>query len=214
MYTFLGITLVLALLLTINATATMVCRRLRHVSANGYSGNVPHAHALKYSSSCASDRRCIAIVAIAAFMIPSYLTYEPHTTNEIVSWKLGSLAMLSAIGVGLAIWRGLRSWLATRSLLKDWLAASTRIELEAIHVPTFVSGPLISDHRRGRRVSPATVYCRSRAESLTEEELAAAIAHEYGHLAARRQLQALGDACQSCGVVDHSVWSFARSRLE
>ena len=48
----------------------------------------------------------IAIVAIAAFMIPSYLTYEPYATEEFVSWKLGTLATLSAIGVGLAIWRG------------------------------------------------------------------------------------------------------------
>ena len=46
----------------------------------------------------------IAIVAIAAFMIPSYLKYEPHSTDEFVSWKLGGLAALSAIGVGLAAW--------------------------------------------------------------------------------------------------------------
>src|SRR5690349_23124606 len=80
----------------------------------------------------------LAIIAVVVFMIPSYLAYEPHKTNESVSWKLGLLAALSAIGVSLAIWRGLRSWLATRSLLKDWLAASTRVEGEKISVPTFV----------------------------------------------------------------------------
>ena len=50
MYEFLGITLVLALLLTINATATMVAAGVLDVSANRYSGNVPHEHALKYFS--------------------------------------------------------------------------------------------------------------------------------------------------------------------
>src|SRR5829696_6553055 len=128
MYEFLGITLVLALLLTINATATLVTvgfgrvgrRLLRKCSAR------TRAEILFVMR---IGPPVIAIVAIAAFMIPSYLTYEPHTTNEFVSWKLGALATLSAIGVGLAIWRGLRSWLATRSLLRNWLAAATPIKL-------------------------------------------------------------------------------------
>src|SRR5215216_6012667 len=146
MYTFLGITLVLALLLTINATATMVsagfgrlCKPLLRKCSARTRAEILFVMRI--------GPPVLAIVAIAAFMIPSYLRYEPHTTDESVSWKLGTLATLSAIGVGLAIWRGIRSWLATRSLLKDWLAASSRIELEAIHVPTYVldhSFPIIA----------------------------------------------------------------------
>jgi hypothetical protein len=127
----------------------------------------------------------LAIIAIVVFMIPSYLANEPHATNESVSWKLGLLATISAIGVGLAIWRGLRSWLATRSLLKDWLKASTRVELEAITVPTFIlqhSFPIIAvvGALRPRLFIASHVF-----ESLSQEELVAALAHEYGHLAAR-----------------------------
>src|SRR5919112_3688144 len=137
MYEFLGITLVLALLLTINATATMIaagCGRL--------------CKPLLWKCSARTRAEILfvmrigppvlAIVAIAACMIPSYLIYEPHASGESVSWKLGLLAGLFAIGVGLAIVRGIRTWLATRSLLKDWLATSTRIELDAISVPTLV----------------------------------------------------------------------------
>ena len=194
MYTFLGITLVLALLLTINATATMVsaafgrlCKPLLRKCSARTRAEILFVMRI--------GPPVLAIVAIAAFMIPSYLTYEPHATDESVSWKLGTLATLSAIGVGLAISRGIRSWLATRSLLKDWLAASTRIELEAIHVPTYVldhSFPIIAVVGAFR---PRLFIANHVLESLSEEELAAAIAHEYGHLAARRQLQALGDAC-------------------
>ena len=122
MYEFLGITLVLALLLTINAIATVVaagfgvcCKRLLWKCSARTRAEILFVMRI--------GPPVIAIVAIAAFMIPSYLTYEPHTTDEFVSWKLGALAALSAIGVGLAIWRGFRSWLATRSLLKDWLAS-------------------------------------------------------------------------------------------
>jgi Zn-dependent protease with chaperone function len=185
MYTFLGITLVLALLLTINATATIV--------AAGF-GRLFKGLLWKCSARTRAEilfvmrigPPVIAVVAIAAFMIPSYLTYEPYTTNEVVSWKLGGLAFISAIGVGLAIVRGLRSWLATRALLNDWLARSTAIKLESITVPTFVlkqhSFPIIAVVGAFR---PRLFIAGHVLRSLSEEELAAAIAHEYGHLAAR-----------------------------
>lgn len=185
MYELLGITLVLALLLTINATATLaatgIARACRSVIWK-----------------CSARTRAeilfvmrigppvIAVIAIAAFMIPSYLIYEPYATKETVSWKLGTLAMLSAIGVGLAISRGVRSWMATRSLLKQWLAASTPIKLDTITVPTFVlknhSFPIIAVVGALR---PRLFIAGHVLESLSEEELAAAIAHEYGHLAAQ-----------------------------
>ena len=183
MYTFLGITLVLALLLTINATATMVaagvgrfCKPLLRKCSARTRAEIVFVMRI--------GPPVIAIVAIAAFMIPSYLKYEPHTTDEFVSWKLGALAALSAIGVGLAAWRGLRSWLATRSLLRDWLSSSKRIELNGISVPTFVlnhSFPIIAVVGA---IRPRLFIATHVLESLSEEELAAAIAHEYGHLAA------------------------------
>jgi Zn-dependent protease with chaperone function len=183
MYAFLGITLVLALLLAINATATMV--------AAGF-GRLCKPLLRKCSARTRAEilfvmrmgPPVIAIVAIAVFMIPSYLIYEPHTTDEFVSVKLGALAALSAIGVGLAISRGIRSWLATRSLLRDWMASATPIELASIEVPTFVlqhSFPIIAVVGA---IRPRLFIANHVLESLSEEELAAAIAHEYGHLAA------------------------------
>ena len=183
MYEFLGIALVLALLLTINATATMVAAGFGHL-----------CKPLLWKCSARTRAEIlfvmrigppvIAIVAIAAFLIPSYLKYEPHNTNEFVTWKLVALAALSAIGVSLAAWRGFRSWFATRSLLRDWLSSSKRIELEGIRVPTFVlshSFPIIAVVGA---IRPRLFIATHVLESLSQEELAAAIAHEYGHLAA------------------------------
>ena len=183
MYTFLGITLVLALLLTINATATM--------AAAGF-GRLCKPLLRKCSARTRAEilfvmrigPPVLAILAIGAFMVPSYLLYEPHKTEETVSWKLGLLATLSAIGVGLAIWRGIRTWLATRSLLNDWLANSMRIDLEGISVPTFVlqhSFPIIAVVGAFR---PRLFIADHVLESLTAEEISAAVAHEGGHLAA------------------------------
>jgi Zn-dependent protease with chaperone function len=215
MYTFLGITLVLALLLTINATATMVAAAVGRL-----------CKPLLWKSSARTRAEIlfvmrigppvIAIVAIVAFMIPSYVTYEPHTTDEFVSWKLGALAALSAIGVGLAAWRGLRSWLATRSLLRSWLSASQRIELKGISVPTFVlnhSFPIIAVVGA---IRPRLFIATHVLDSLTEEELAAAIAHEYGHLAAndnfKRSVMRISRAALliiPCGRFLDRAWSEA-----
>lgn len=184
MYEFLGITLVLALLLTINATATLAAAGTARACK-------------KILWQCSARTRAeilfvmrigppvIAIVAVAAFMIPSWLTYEPYATKETVSWKLGALAAVSAIGVALAISRGLRSWLATRSLLKQWLQASTPIHLESIKIRTFVlrhSFPIIAVVGA---IRPRLFIAGHVLDSLSEEELAAAIAHEYGHLDAQ-----------------------------
>ena len=183
MYHFLGITLVLALLLTINATATLMAAGFGHL-CKGLLWKCSARTRAEILFVMRIGPPVIAIVAIAAFMIPSYLTYEPYTTNEVVSWKLGLLATISAIGVGLAILRGIRSWLATRRLLKNWLTHSTKIELESITVPTFVlqhSFPIIAVVGAFR---PRLFIADHVLRSLSEEELGAAIAHEYGHLPA------------------------------
>ena len=188
MYGFLGITLVLATLLTVNAVATAGAAGLWHL----------FKHPLMR---CSARTRAelvflmrlgppvIAVVWIAAFMIPSYLTYEPYSTGEFVSKKLGALAAISAVGVGCAIWRGMRSWLATRSLLKTWIRSSRQIKLEDLDVPAFVlphSFPIIAVVGTFR---PRLFIAEHVLWSLSKAELAAAFAHEYGHMAANDNLK-------------------------
>jgi Zn-dependent protease with chaperone function len=188
MYEFLGITLVLAMLLTVNAVATAAVAGLWHLLRR------PLLH-------CSARTRAellfvmrigppaVAIAWIVAFMIPSYLVYEPYHTNEIVSVKLGTLAAISAVGIACAIWRGVRSWWATRSLLKSWLTNSTRIEIEGLTVPAYRmvhSFPIIAVVGTFR---PRLFVAEHVLASLSQEELAAAIAHEYGHMAALDNLK-------------------------
>jgi Zn-dependent protease with chaperone function len=183
MYELLGITLVLALLLSINATATLLAAGVARAGKRILWGCSARTRA-EILFVMRIGPPVIAIVAIAAFMIPSYLKYEPYATKETVSFKLGALAAISAVGVALAFWRGVRSWIATRSLLKEWLKGSAPIHLEAVTVPTFVlqhSFPLIAVVGAIRQ---RLFIARHVLETLSEEELAAAIAHEYGHLAA------------------------------
>jgi len=188
MYEFLGITLVLAMLLMVNAVATAGAAGLWHLLK-------------RRMMRCSARTRAellfvmrigppaIAFIWIAAFMIPSYIVYEPYKTDEFVSKKLGALAALSAIGVGFAIWRGLRSWVATRSLLEKWSANATPIELADLDVPAFRmvhSFPIIAVVGTFR---PRLFIAEHVLKSLTQEELGAAVAHEYGHMAAHDNLK-------------------------
>ena len=136
MYELLGTSLALATLLTINAVASLAAvglwrlieRPMRSCSART---RAEVLFAMRVGPSA------LAVISVAGFLAPSYLVYEPYSTNESVSKKLGALAIVSAIGVALALWRGVRSWRATRSLLRKWLDAATPIHLSEIDVPTF-----------------------------------------------------------------------------
>lgn len=183
MYELLGTTLVLAMLLTVNAVATLL--------ATGLAGllRTPLQH-------CSARTRAeilfvmrvgppaVAVFWIATFLIPSYIAYEPLKTNESVSFKLGMLAFMSAVGVGLALFRGVRSWLATRALLKLWMTNSTRVKVDGIDIPSFLfdhSFPVIAVVGMMR---PRLFIARKVLASLSKDEMVAAIAHECGHLAA------------------------------
>jgi len=188
MYEFLGITLVLAMLLTVNAVATAAAAGVWHLLKRLFM-NCSARTMAELLFAMRIGPPAIALVWIAAFMIPSYLVYEPYHTDEFVSKKLGTLAAISAVGIACAIWRGVRSWWATRSLLKSWLTNSTRIEIEGLTVPAYRmvhKFPIIAVVGTFR---PRLFVAEHVLASLTQDELAAALAHEYGHMAAHDNLK-------------------------
>src|ERR1700682_5103839 len=129
MYELLGISLVLASLLTINALASVAAAGCWHFSQRFIE------RPLRYSARTRAEiliamrvgPPALALISVALFLVPSYLFYEPYGSAEVVSKKLATLAILSAIGVGFALWRALRSWFATRSLRREWLSDAVQI---------------------------------------------------------------------------------------
>src|SRR4029453_4499082 len=188
MYEFLGITLVLAMLLTVNAVATAAATGLWHLFRRPLLGCSARTRAeLLFVMRIGPPT--IAIVWSVAFIIPSYLFYEPHSTDEFVSLKLGTLAAMSAVGVGCAVWRGIRSTLATRSLLKMWVANAVRIEFKDLTVPAYRlmhTFPIIAVVGTFR---PRLFISAQVLKILQKNELAATIVHEYGHMAAHDNLK-------------------------
>jgi Zn-dependent protease with chaperone function len=214
-YELLGISLVLAALLTINALASLAvagCWRLIEPLLENCSARI-RAEIL---FGLRVTPPLLALLAIALFLVPSYVGYEPHATSEVVSKKLALLAILSAIGVVLAVWRALRSWIATRSLLREWLAGAARITLDGVTIPTFRianSFPIIAVVGTFK---PRLFIAERVLETLNQEELTAAIAHEGGHLYARDNgKRSLLRACRDvlmlvpCGRQLDQAWAAA-----
>ena len=214
MYELLGICLVSASLLTINALAAaaiaacapLLRRPLQNRSART---RAEILFALRIGP------MVLAFISVGLFLVPSYLGYEPYATSEIVSKKLAALAILSAIGVALALSRALRSWFATRSLLREWLSSAVQIRLKGTSIPTFRianSFPIIAVVGTFR---PRLFVAEHVLETLSPEELTAAIAHEGGHLCAhdnlkRSLLRACGDVLiVPCGRSVERAWAEA-----
>jgi Zn-dependent protease with chaperone function len=213
MYELLGICLVLAALLTINAFTSLAAAAawcLLSRPARNFSART-RAETLFIIR---TSPPALAVISVVAFLVPSFLAYEPYATTEVVSKKLAALALVSAGGVGFALWRGARSWLATRALLRNWLATAEQIRLPRVGIPTFrIRHPFpiiaVVGTIRPRLFIAEHVLC-----TLSDAELIAAIAHECGHLAARHNLKRmLMRACRDllaivpCGRSIDRAWS-------
>src|SRR5438132_7792836 len=190
MYELLGICLVLAALLTINALASLATAAVWRLLERFAPGCSPRSR-VDILFAMRVGPPMLAMIAVSLFLVPSYLNYEPYSTPEVVSKKLASLALVSGLGVVFALWRCARSWWATHSLLREWLVIAHRIKLDGIDIPTFRmphAFPIIAVVGAMR---PRLFIAERVMQSLTQEELAAAIAHECGHLAARDNFKRL-----------------------
>jgi len=220
-YELLGTCLVLAALLTINAIASLLvaaCWRLIEQPLR----NTPARTRAEILFAMRVGPPALALIVVALFLVPSYVGYEPHATSEIVSKKLAVVAIISAAGVLFALWRGFRSWLATRVLLREWLAGANQIEVPGITVPTFRishSFPIIAVVGT---IRPRLFIAERVLDALSREELIAAIAHEGGHLVARDNFKrSLLRACRDalmivpCGrSLDHAWAEAAESAAD
>ena len=100
MYELLGISLVLASLLTVNALASVAaaaCRRFIERPLQRCSART-RAEIL---FTMRVTPPALAFISVAFFLVPSYVAYEPYASGEVVSKKLAAPAILSGDRRGL-----------------------------------------------------------------------------------------------------------------
>src|SRR5881394_1340068 len=136
MYELLGISVILAALMLLNAGASLVTASLWRLIAPGVASCSARTRSdLLFTLRMAAP--AFATVVVFLFVIPSYLDYEPRATTEVVSKKLAALALLSLASIGFSLWRTVRSARATTALRQQWLSKSDQISVPGIEIPTF-----------------------------------------------------------------------------
>jgi Zn-dependent protease with chaperone function len=215
MYALLGISIVLAALLTINALATLLATALwRTLEPRAQNWTAETRARILFALRLFPMLGAFACALI--LLTPSYLTHEPTDTDEVVSTKLAVLASVSAIGIALALWRGFAAWRATRRLDADWQRHATPLQLEGFGIPAYRMRhpfPVVAIVGVFR---PRLFIAEQIFGTLSESELAAALAHERGHLAMfdnlkRASLRACRDALSivPCGRSLDRAWAEA-----
>jgi Zn-dependent protease with chaperone function len=184
MYALLGISLGLATFFAVNVLATAVISLVWR-TAEPLTRRWSARTRAEWLFALRIAAPLLSLLIVAMLFVPAYVGYEPYGTSEIVSKKLAAFALVSIVGVVFALWRAFQTWIATRRLAKRWLRAAVSTRLPFIDIPTYRiahSFPIIAVVGTLR---PRLFIAEQVLESLTGDELVAAIAHEGGHLAAR-----------------------------
>ncbi len=183
MYVLLGTCLALIGLLTINSFASMLTAVLwRSVSPAARSWSTSTRAQLLFLLRTMPP--LTAVLCVGGLFLPAYLANEPRQTTETVTAKIGLLAAISLYGIGLSLWRRFGAFLATRSLVKDWLKCAEPVRIENVAVPAFRFRHRFPVIAIVGVVRPKLFVAGQIFDTLSPEELSAAMAHENGHLAA------------------------------
>lgn len=214
MFELLGLSLLLAALLAFNSLASMLLAGLWRV-AGQFTNNWRAVNRARLLFLLRTLPVLLAFLTVALLFVPAYLVHEPRHTNEIVSFKLGLLAFLSATGIAVSIYRGIATQRATAKLTSDWLRRGKPIRIEGINIDCYEiqhKFPLIGVVGFLR---PRLFVASQVLRILTPEEIAAAVAHENGHLEARDNLKrGLLQACRDSLLIIPSGRSLDRSWSE
>jgi Zn-dependent protease with chaperone function len=215
MFELLGLSLLLAALLTFNSVATLVIAGLWRLAGRA-TDNWTAAARARFLFSLRILPAILAFLAVSLLLVPAYLAHEPRHAAETVSFKLGLLAILSATGIAVSVYRGIGTHRATANLTSDWLRQGKPIQIPGIDINSYEINhafPLIGIVGFLR---PRLFIASQVLEVLTPEEISAAVAHENGHLTARDNLKrGLLQACRDalliipCGRLLDRSWSAA-----
>jgi Zn-dependent protease with chaperone function len=188
MYLLLGLSILLAALLSFNSLATLTASLVWRVLGR-WARHWP-------ARTQATTLFLLRVVPIAAgvaglvlLVLPAYVAHEPRSTNEYIGYKLALLAVVSAAGISLALIRGLASWRATSRLTADWLSQAQLISLPGVDIPCYqIKHPFPVIAIVGT-LRPRLFIANHVFEKLEPGEMVGAIHHEVGHLIAQDNLK-------------------------
>lgn len=132
-----------------------------------------------------------AALAVTALAVLAWLACEPGRADEQPGVVLLALAGAALVTIGAGLRRGVRTLRATQSVIAEWTAGAEPLSLPEGPAPAFrIRHAFPAVCLAGIR-SPRLFVAEQVLDALTAPELAAVVAHEAGHLAARDNLKGL-----------------------
>ena len=190
MYYLLGICLILACLYCSNFVfsaglsifSNLIANKLQNISARQRTSTI---FAFRVFPTLFS------MVFVFAAILPAFLLFEPYSTNEKLSWKLLIPAAFGLTGIFFAAYRIFETRRKTHRLVENFLKDSTPIIIEGVEFPVYRikhQFPVIAVVGAFR---PKMFIAEQIFSSLSKKELAAAVAHECGHIETQDNLKRL-----------------------
>jgi Zn-dependent protease with chaperone function len=127
--------------------------------------------------------------ACATLLLPAYFTYEPAHSQEGVGIKLALLALVAAAGFAIATWRGVASLAATHRIKRGLMRRASPLRLGGVRVAAFRVEHQLPLVAVVGCLRPRLFIASHLFDLLCEDEIAAAVAHELGHVSARDNLK-------------------------
>src|ERR1700678_3500914 len=124
----------------------------------------------------------LAVIAVLALCIPSYLTFEPGATREEVGLVCIVATFLTAALLAISLARGIRALVTTNSYVRTCLKSGVQTQTPTTFSPITVidnAAPVIAMVGAFR---PQFIISRGVLETLSPEELDSAVRHERAHL--------------------------------
>jgi len=132
-----------------------------------------------------------ALLFVAAVFAPSYWRYEPRDLVEGFDVTLTGFAIVAAALLVAASVRAVRAWFSASRRTQLWMQTARPLALAGAPMPAFeidTEAPMLALIGVLR---PRLMVTRGLLDALTDEEIAASVAHEVGHSRAWDNLKRL-----------------------
>jgi Zn-dependent protease with chaperone function len=127
--------------------------------------------------------------ACVTLLLPAYFTYEPAHSDEEIGAKLALVAFVAAAGFALAAWRGIISLVATHRIKRSLMRRASPLRLGGVRVAAFRVEHALPLVAVVGCLRPRLFIASHLFDLLCEDEIAAAVAHELGHVSSRDNLK-------------------------
>jgi Zn-dependent protease with chaperone function len=188
MYYLIGISLLFTTLFTINLAASLAATGGWSVLQRFVLGWSPaRRSAVLFALRVAPV--AAAFLFILAFVLPSFLLFEPHHSGETVGPKLATVVALAAFGTAAAVFRIFASWWRTRRLVAEWLQSSEPTVIDGVSIPSYRLTHKFPVFAIVGVFRPRMFIAEQLLDTLEPNELSAVITHELGHVAGRDNIR-------------------------